>query len=226
MDVWVWRGERPHEIAPFLIRSRRLMFTHLIPTPGLRSRIVTAANNIAIKPEAFNYKKELGVFNHLTAFYKYHPGGTHKLHADTDKPGRVLTATITLNEYEQDYEGGRLHLYEGAPKNKDEIETQQRKYYGSGKTPTKLNEFSGKAGTLALFLSENLHEVTPLTSGERYVMLNWMTCYPEEEHAYDDKDLNKKIRAVEKKRSATKKKSSRKKKKRLKRPKKTQRTDL
>jgi hypothetical protein len=57
-------------------------------------------------------------------------------------------------------------------------------------------------------------------------MLNWMTCYPEEEHAYDDKDLNKKIRAVEKKRSATKKKSSRKKKKRLKRPKKTQRTDL
>lgn len=94
------------------------MFTQLIPAPGLRSRIVTAANNISIKPEAFNYKKELGVFNHLTAFYKYHPGGTHKLHADTDKPGRVLTATITLNEYEQDYEGGRLHLYEGAPKNK------------------------------------------------------------------------------------------------------------
>mmetsp|Transcript_22744 Transcript_22744/g.68514 ORF Transcript_22744/g.68514 Transcript_22744/m.68514 type:complete len:298 (-) Transcript_22744:153-1046(-) len=183
---------------------------------GIRTRIVEAANNISIKPRAFKYKKKLGVFNHLTAFYKYHPGGTHKLHSDTDKPGRVLTATMTLNEYGKDYEGGRLHVYDGYPKTKSEIEAYQEKYFRSGDKPAKINEFSGKAGTLALFLSENLHEVTPLTWGERYVMLNWMTCYPEEEHAYDDKDLNKEIRLGLRKRKNSEK-SSRRKKRRQKR---------
>lgn len=183
------------------------------------------------------------MFNHLTAFYKYHsPGGTHKLHADTDKPGRVLTATLTLNEAGIDYQGGRQTFYDGYPLNKvtvcrleferppsvthgfavlqEQIEVYQEEYFRSGKKPAVVNQFAGKSGTLTLFLSENLHDVGPLTSGERYVMLNWMTCYPEEEHAYDDKDLNKKIRLREKKKKNAQKKSRRKKKQ------KTKRTDL
>jgi predicted 2-oxoglutarate/Fe(II)-dependent dioxygenase YbiX len=78
-----------------------------------------------INPTAYEYKGK--VYNHLTAFYKYHPGATHKLHADTDKPGRVLTATLTLNEAGVDYDGGMLHIYDGFPKTKEAIEAYQRK---------------------------------------------------------------------------------------------------
>ena len=72
-----------------------------------------------------------------------------------------------------------------------------RRHFVANTRPKIINQFQGKAGTLAIFLSENLHEVMPVTRGERFVMLNWMTCWPEEEHAYDHKDLNKKIREVE-----------------------------
>lgn len=57
----------------------------------------------------------------------------------------------------------------------------------AGSPPPVTNEFAGKSGTLAIFLAENLHEVLPVTRGERFVLLNWMTCWEKDEHAFDDK---------------------------------------
>jgi PKHD-type hydroxylase len=85
------------------------------------------------------------------------PGGKYGRHVDSNFniPVRKLSVSIQLTNPE-DYEGGELYLYS------DE----------EGKAMDKAQ------GTLILFPSYTLHEVMPVTKGERNSLVSWVTGKP------------------------------------------------
>jgi PKHD-type hydroxylase len=85
------------------------------------------------------------------------PGGKYGRHVDSNVniPVRKLSVSIQLTDPEE-YEGGELYLYS------DE----------KGKVMDKAQ------GTLILFPSYTLHEVMPVTKGERNSLVSWVTGKP------------------------------------------------
>lgn len=87
-------------------------------------------------------------------FTKYDVGEYYDWHTDSDNQNkhRYCSIVIQLND---DYEGGDLEF-----KNINENETLR---------------FERGAGNLFIFFSDILHRVTPITSGVRYSLVNWVT---------------------------------------------------
>jgi PKHD-type hydroxylase len=85
------------------------------------------------------------------------PGGKYGRHVDSNFniPVRKLSISIQLTD-PTDYEGGELYLYD------DEEGTVMDK----------------SQGTLIMFPSYTLHEVMPVTKGERNSLVSWVTGKP------------------------------------------------
>jgi len=86
-------------------------------------------------------------------YYKA-PGGFYGKHLDRGLKGlvRKLSFVIQLSD-PSEYEGGELLLHLGAE-------------------PTKIKK---QRGFMAIFPSYSLHEVSPVTKGERYSLVGWIT---------------------------------------------------
>lgn len=109
---------------------------------------VTSLNN-----QFFNF--DLYGFSEGMQFTYYKaPAGHYGKHVDRslDRVNRKLSLVIQLSD-ESKYKGGDLCTYEG-----DEPHI-----------------FTKKQGSLCLFPSYVLHEVTPITKGERYSLVAWIT---------------------------------------------------
>ncbi len=91
-------------------------------------------------------------------FTKYTaPTGHYGKHIDAVFNGQVRKLSFTLQLSESDdYEGGDLNLYI-----RDEPETMKR-----------------SQGSVAVFPSYVLHQVTPVTKGTRYALVSWITGKP------------------------------------------------
>jgi SM-20-related protein len=87
-------------------------------------------------------------------FFVAHQDGNTPLIRD-DTMDRRVSISIFLNG-EDEYDGGRLLLH-GAYPDFDRRE-----------------DVSGDSGTLVAFRSETTHEVTPITSGERFAIVTWL----------------------------------------------------
>ena len=101
------------------------------------------------------FKFDLFGINEGFQFTNYKaPSGKYGKHVDKaiNMPVRKLSISIQLTD-PKEYEGGELFLYEG--KNGDEMKKEQ--------------------GTLILFPSYVLHEVMPVTKGERNSLVTWIT---------------------------------------------------
>jgi len=87
-------------------------------------------------------------------FTRYRVGDFYEPHVDTlyNRPTRKLSITVQLTEPSK-YTGGELKLH-----------------YSTVLTPTPKEQ-----GTLIVFPSFVLHEVTPVTKGERISLVSWIT---------------------------------------------------
>jgi len=113
----------------------------------------------AMTGAALNINHEIYKFNithaHQTDLLEYESGGKFNPHIDTffvsNTPDmRKLTTLVILND---EYEGGELTVY---GENSEVKLTRKNK------------------GTLIIFPSFMMHGVTPVTSGIRYSMVNWL----------------------------------------------------
>tara|TARA_R110000822_G_scaffold105285_1_gene232804 strand:+ start:1372 stop:1974 length:603 start_codon:yes stop_codon:yes gene_type:complete len=109
---------------------------------------ITSLNN-----QFFNFNIDGFVEGLQFTHYKA-PSGHYGKHVDRalDSINRKISIVIQLSD-ESKYKGGELGLYEA----------------------DKPYIFSKKQGTLCLFPSYVLHEVTPVTKGERYSLVAWIT---------------------------------------------------
>jgi SM-20-related protein len=87
-------------------------------------------------------------------FFVAHQDGNTPLIRD-DTLERRVSISIFLNG-NNEYEGGRLLLHGAYP------EWEHR------------DDLTSAAGTLVAFRSETTHEVTPVTSGERFAIVTWL----------------------------------------------------
>jgi len=102
------------------------------------------------------FKFDLFGINEGFQFTNYEaPSGKYGKHVDRSQnfPVRKLSSSIQLTDPEE-YEGGELYLYDG----------------GEEKSLMKKEQ-----GTLILFPSYVLHEVMPVTKGERNSLVTWVT---------------------------------------------------
>jgi len=93
-----------------------------------------------------------------TQFLVYRPGDFFTMHRDRDEEGRnqrVASVIIFLNSGGAEFEGGTLRFF---------VEI-------AGK-PQPL-DFVPQEGLLVGFRSEMIHEVQPVTRGERYSVVSW-----------------------------------------------------
>ena len=109
---------------------------------------VTSLNN-----QFFNFDIN-GFAEGLQFTYYKAPSGHYGKHVDRslNLVNRKISIVIQLSD-ESKYKGGELSLYEDS----------------------KPYIFPKKKGTLCLFPSYVLHEVTPVTKGERYSLVAWIT---------------------------------------------------
>lgn len=107
---------------------------------------------IGANKECFGF--ELYGFYEAIQFTRYEaPSGKYNKHIDTG-PGKItrkLSVTVQLSDSD-DYEGGDLLIYDGP----------------RGMSGDK------KRGTITIFPSFMLHEVTPVTKGTRYSLVTWI----------------------------------------------------
>ena len=104
------------------------------------------------------FKFDLHGFTEDMQFTKYNASGdNYKMHIDKIYTGliRKLTAVIQLSD-PKDYDGCELELY--------------TKY-----TPDVMKK---EQGTIILFPSYTVHQVTPLTRGTRYSLVSWVSGSP------------------------------------------------
>jgi PKHD-type hydroxylase len=108
---------------------------------------------ISLNNQFFNFNID-GFAEGLQFTYYKAPSGHYGKHVDRalDSINRKISIVIQLSD-ESKYKGGELSLYES----------------------DKPFIFSKKQGTLCLFPSYVLHEVTPVTKGERYSLVAWIT---------------------------------------------------
>lgn len=109
---------------------------------------ITDLNNRYFKFDLYGFIEGLQF-----TYYKA-PGGFYGKHLDRGLNGltRKLSFVIQLSD-PAEYEGGELLLHLGAE-------------------PTKIKK---KRGYMAVFPSYSLHEVSPVTKGERYSLVGWIT---------------------------------------------------
>lgn len=126
----------------------------------------------AIKPSLESYFNLQLNSDQGFLFYRYKTGDFFKAHRDNSKDDsapsffkqRRISIIIFLNKMASNplldcYCGGNLVFY-------GLIDNPQWQSFGFG--------FSGKPGTLVAFRSNVLHEVKPVTAGERYTVVNWL----------------------------------------------------
>ena len=104
------------------------------------------------------YNFHISSFSEGLQFTHYKaPGEKYGKHIDRGMNGttRKLSVSIQLSDPNK-YKGGDLHLYDG----EDPIETIRDQ------------------GTLIMFPSFSLHEATPVTKGERFSLVAWITGDP------------------------------------------------
>jgi len=137
----------------------------------IRERVVNRANDLkGLDTSMYNTYK--GVRAHTTTFIRYVEDGEHGIHHDNDFLNRCLSSSIVLND---GFEGGEFNLH--TTKNEEEWNLKGFPIIGSVK---------GKAGRLALFLSQTMHSVSEVTSGNRDVFFVWCTCDVNAEYQLDD----------------------------------------
>lgn len=96
---------------------------------------------------------------------KYHPGMKYGVHADTAfiaTPGQALRADVSATIFLSDpktYEGGQLISYIGG----------------------RALQFKGEPGSIVVYPSTTLHEVAPVTAGERLVAITFVQSHIAEE---------------------------------------------
>jgi PKHD-type hydroxylase len=110
---------------------------------------------ISLNNSYFNFQL-FGITEGLQFTYYKSPSGHYGKHVDKALNGvnRKLSVVIQLSD-PSTYKGGELKLYES-----DDVDAYT---------------FSKKQGTLCLFPSYTLHEVTNVTQGERYSLVAWVT---------------------------------------------------
>jgi len=137
----------------------------------IRERIVNRANDFKGLDTSM-YNTYRGVRAQTTSFIRYFEDGKHDIHHDNDFVNRCLSSSIVLND---GFEGGEFNLH--TTKNEKEWNLKGFPIIGSVK---------GKAGRLALFLSQTMHSVSEVTSGNRDVFFVWCTCDVDAEYQLDD----------------------------------------
>lgn len=96
---------------------------------------------------------------------KYHPGMKYGVHADSAfvaAPGQALRADVSATIFISDprtYEGGQLVSYMGG----------------------RALQFKGEPGSIVVYPSTTLHEVAPVTSGERLVAITFIQSHVSDE---------------------------------------------
>ena len=124
------------------------------------------------------------VWQHALAFIRYELHGEHKPHVDVDFEGRCLSASIALASGDGDDgtegPGGREGNYScgvftlrGCLAQTLEESIAKSACDDSDWPSVRL---PGRAGSLAVFLAENVHEVSPVTRGTRSMVFLWLTC--------------------------------------------------
>ncbi len=93
-------------------------------------------------------------------FVRHQDGNTRQLDFDHLRVRRI-SIVVFLNDFSDDpkpncYSGGLLNFY-------DSTNTDDPKTFGLG----------GETGLLVAFTAETLHEVVPVTSGERFTLITW-----------------------------------------------------
>ena len=160
------RAEKVQAQLSKSIRQTEELKANLITTTLLEKRLS------AIKPSLENYFDLQLNGDQGFLFYRYKKGNFFKAHRDNSKDTnapdffrqRRVSIIIFLNKMASSplhncYCGGSLVFY-------GLIGDPQWQSFGFN--------FSGKPGTLVAFRSDVLHEVKPVTAGERYTVVNWL----------------------------------------------------
>jgi predicted 2-oxoglutarate/Fe(II)-dependent dioxygenase YbiX len=142
--------------APVELRKTTLFETQA----KLNQEIIRPLENIS---EQLQTHFQLPLTRHeLPQFLRYQPGDFFKPHTDiSDAPiyrERRLSLILCLNDHRQ-YQGGRLAFFLSNPE-------QPGRFLGVPVPP--------KTGLLIAFLPELLHEVSTVTSGERFTAVTWL----------------------------------------------------
>ena len=125
-----------------------------------RSTKVTFIDNKFVKSYIYelathNFKNYIIEESEDLQFATYREGDFYGLHADADKENdRVLSVSVQLSK-SSDYEGGNL-MFQGGCRNPWFYEPAER-----------------RQGTVIIFPSYMYHEITPVTKGKRYSLVQW-----------------------------------------------------
>ena len=126
-----------------------------------RSTKVTFIDNEFIKSYIYelathNFKNYIIEEAEDLQFATYTEGDFYGLHSDADKENdRVLSISVQLSK-SSDYEGGDLM------------------FQGGGRNPWFKEPIERTQGTVIIFPSYVYHEVTPVTKGTRYSLVQWL----------------------------------------------------
>lgn len=142
-------------------KSSQKFYPYYEKFPFLLEKINNVVENyIQIKGFDLEYKEE------LFQFTQYNVGDYFNWHTDSNYhskdniiANRYCSIVIQLND---EYEDGNLELI--SSNNNENISVEKG------------------IGTLSIFLSELKHRVTPVTSGTRYTLVNWISTKPKQNY--------------------------------------------
>ena len=144
-----------HSINPFRISTQRQV---LIPKDSfITENLKQFGVKKIIQTQKFRYQEELDYdkSKNIASILKYTKGGKFKRHQDRGSKGtecRYRTILIQLSN-EDEYEGGDLSVWD------------------TNNNETKISKQRGNA---VMFDSRLYHQVHPLISGTRYVLVMWL----------------------------------------------------
>lgn len=144
-----------HSINPFRISTQRQV---LIPKDSfITENLKQFGVKKIIQTQKFRYQEELDYdkTKNIASILKYTKGGKFKRHQDRGSKGtewRYRTILIQLSN-EDEYEGGDLSVWD------------------TNNNETKISKQRGNA---VMFDSRLYHQVHPLISGTRYVLVMWL----------------------------------------------------
>ena len=144
-----------HSINPFRISTQRQV---LIPKDSfITENLKQFGVKKIIQTQKFRYQEELDYdkSKNIASILKYTKGGKFKRHQDRGSKGtewRYRTILIQLSN-EDEYEGGDLSVWD---------------------TNNKETKISKQKGNAVMFDSRLYHQVHPLISGTRYVLVMWL----------------------------------------------------
>jgi len=151
-----WVGTEKSKISKnnFIRTSKTAWVPFNKETQWIFSRI--AENVLEINNEFFNF--DIRGFTEPIQFTHYHSKkrGHYNYHVDSSTGSLVRKLSISVQLSTPNYKGGDLEIVTGAHK-KDKFKMEREQ------------------GTLIVFPSYILHKVTPVTKGERYSLVSWLT---------------------------------------------------